>query len=877
MTAIRTQAFSSQAQHETNKGIIAAVMEQKNAESHIDSSTTVMPQECANVVSGQKSNELDVEFHRDSMNKIVSSTGQITRPEKYPLDLEQKLAARDISPFRDATNQPDKIKLNCTDDNLVLPPQSSSPDTLCQPEEIVSTATLNVIDEDKKSVKPNLAASAEFKDRPDVNMTKATDNAQTLAPEQNLLLVNSSSNSTTSLLEITDAALTRDNTPIDIVTDDSPLYGNHKLDDSESTPIKICGSAMNDELKDVAPASNTCSGSKQKSEIDNFSKTEASTLGIHEGFTNARFEDDLLESSKVSTTCCVNSTDMGDRIEMSNSKCDKFQDARTATVKVNGINLPENSLLDKKSNENQQPPNDVQEASYTVAFASNNVKTNALSTDLSNNSSANEQGINSLTDALKLSDTMMKKSIVVAKDFNEKPVAQSSSGAVAGATERVSSDHATDNEEEQVAENNAMIQKQAICESNDLKDQSLSSLLPVINPSSNLSIYNLVLPDSYISDGESDEDIFHSTPTSDVENEPYACAETQPFCDAGAASLVHPPLPSISKVESTSTPLKSFSKLFTPVKERRVPSSFITPSSILSARQCAPKTPELDASAERATLNTSKVSPTSKSALPATPDSNIANPSRPKRKGRGQNNKFDNNMYECTVPKRRKFSNEKKKKIENCFQSSQINKTLTDDCVENDKLCPASTEQVDQDVCIDSRKASEDVDRHQINNADADQNKHVVCRKSARRKVGESVEQSSSTNQKTKARSRKHAEKTVFAISDGESALQNEVSIVLKPTSDDDNAAIFALKPSSIRHDAEPCVENIRNNSDDRNKNCTSSSTTAHKNVLRKSKRIAQTLAKSTSRICKKDDAKELSPPSPKSKRFEFLFAGRHF
>ena len=187
----------------------------------------------------------------------------------------------------------------------------------------------------------------------------------------------------------------------------------------------------------------------------------------------------------------------------------------------------------------------------------------------------------------------------------------------------------------------------------DSKDPSLNISLSGPNPCSNLSIYNMLLPDSYISDGGSDEDIFHSTPTSDVENEPYACAETQPFADCGvgvASSRESPQLPPIFENSgSTSTPLKSLSNFFTPQKKQPIASPFLTPSSVSCPNENAPKTPESIPNKPQ----------TSEPVLSHSPDAHVtpgvfALPTRPRRKGRGKNTKLNQDMYEYSLPKRRK-------------------------------------------------------------------------------------------------------------------------------------------------------------------------------------------------------------------------------
>ena len=133
-----------------------------------------------------------------------------------------------------------------------------------------------------------------------------------------------------------------------------------------------------------------------------------------------------------------------------------------------------------------------------------------------------------------------------------------------------------------------------------------------------LSIYNLVLPDSCISIGESDDDIFlASNCESDDDNRNYACGETQPFCD----QRVTPkppflPLPPTSNDLCSSTPVKSFSS--------------------------SPDTANKQTNAFTDVSNSPNMLIPSQLHLPVL---------RPKRRGRGQNSKFDK-LYDVTQPKK---------------------------------------------------------------------------------------------------------------------------------------------------------------------------------------------------------------------------------
>ena len=161
----------------------------------------------------------------------------------------------------------------------------------------------------------------------------------------------------------------------------------------------------------------------------------------------------------------------------------------------------------------------------------------------------------------------------------------------------------------------------------------------------NLSIYNLALPDSYISDGEeSDEDIFHSTPTSDVENDSYACAETQAFCDAGssAVSKAQSLLSTIpEQLKTTSTPLKSIHN-----RKEKEP-------------QNSPSVLRLPSSASKKVCTLKKDIPLARS----------------RRKGRGQNKKFTSDIYDYSASTKSKVSPLKNTCAESCNSPPTISPT----------------------------------------------------------------------------------------------------------------------------------------------------------------------------------------------------------
>ena len=157
-----------------------------------------------------------------------------------------------------------------------------------------------------------------------------------------------------------------------------------------------------------------------------------------------------------------------------------------------------------------------------------------------------------------------------------------------------------------------------------------------INPNPELSIYNLVLPDSYVCESESDDDIFRTSPKSDVENDPYTSAETQPLFDEPVANPVlralTPTSPIIEESESFSTPLHNHS----------TPSTTDTPTSSTTDTLRNASKPDTPTSVNNRIAKT-----------PDSPNLSVVTPTvRPRRKCRGQNNRLNSDVYDLSMKKK---------------------------------------------------------------------------------------------------------------------------------------------------------------------------------------------------------------------------------